>query len=173
MTHYCLLCGSKMETRVIENRDREICPACGWIYYEALKVSAGVRIEKGGKLLLVQRGINPWKGKWYLPAGFVEVDEEPYQGAIREALEETGLQVKIKNLAKVYTYTDDPRGSGIVVLYDAEILGGDLRLTPETLDAGFFSKDELEKMELAGTSARKQVDDWLQVNDSARTPGYD
>ncbi len=164
MSHFCLKCGTPLETRLLEGRDREICPACSWINYEMLKVSAGVRIEKDGKLLLVQRGINPWMGLWYLPAGFVEVDEEPYQGAIREAFEETGLRVKLKNLADVYTYTDDPRGNGIVVLFDAEIESGELKVTPETLAAGFFSAAEISQMKFAGATVYKQVNDWLQLH---------
>jgi len=164
MNHYCLMCGTKLDKKLIEGRNREICLSCGWINYESLKVSAGVRIEKEGCLLLVQRGQEPWKEKWYLPAGFVEIDEEPFQGAIREAYEETGLRVKIKNLADVYTYTDDPRGSGIVVLFDAEILEGELSLTPETIDAGFFSANEILHMQFAGVAVVKQVNDWLRMN---------
>jgi 8-oxo-dGTP diphosphatase len=164
MTHYCIICGTKLATEIIEDRDREVCLSCGWINYESLKVSAGVRIEKDGRLLLVQRGHDPWKGKWYLPAGFVEIDEEPFQGAIREAYEETGLRVKIKNLADVYTYTDDPRGNGIVVLFDAEIVEGELRLTNETIDAGFYSAGEISNMQFAGATVVKQVDDWLRLN---------
>lgn len=164
MNHYCLMCGTKLGSEMIENRDREVCPKCGWIHYASLKVSAGVRIEKDGRLLLVQRGLDPWKEKWYLPAGFVEIDEEPYQGAIREAYEETGLRVKIKSLADVYTYTNDPRGNGIVVLFDAEIVEGELCLTPETIDAGFYSAQEISNMQFAGATVTKQVDDWLRLN---------
>ncbi len=163
MNHFCLKCGTLLITKKNDGRDREICPACGWVNYEILKVSAGVRIEKDGRLLLVQRGIHPWKGLWYLPAGFVEVDEEPYQGAIREAFEETGLQVKLTKLVDVYTYTDDPRGNGIVVLYDAEIESGELRLTPETMDAGFYSVDEILNMKFAGLTVTKEVNDWLHL----------
>jgi 8-oxo-dGTP diphosphatase len=161
MNHFCLMCGTKLEPKTIEGINREICPHCGWIYYEILKVSAGVRIEKEERLLLVQRGINPWFGKWYMPAGFVEVNEEPYQGAIREAFEETGLHVSIKNLVDIYTYTDDPRGNGVVMLYDADIVGGELSVTPETLAAGFFSAEEIVEMEFAGATVKKEIDDWL------------
>ncbi|MRS02964.1 NUDIX domain-containing protein [bacterium] len=168
MTHYCVNCATRLETKIIDGRDREICPSCGWVNYEILKVSAGVRIEKDGRLLLVQRGINPWKGLWYLPAGFVEVEEEPYQGAMREAYEETGLKVKLIKLVDVYTYTDDPRGNGIVVLYDAEIESGELTVTPETMDAGFFSVDEVLKMKFAGLTVTKEVNDWLHLKGSEK-----
>jgi ADP-ribose pyrophosphatase YjhB (NUDIX family) len=168
MNHYCLKCGTQLETKLIEARDREICPNCGWVHYEVLKVSAGVRIEKEGRLLLVRRGINPWMGQWYLPAGFVEVDEEPYQGAIREAYEETGLRVRIADLADIYTYTDDPRGNGIVILYNAEIESGELRLSTETMDVGFYSVEEILKMQFAGVTVTKEVNDWLRLKGHAK-----
>jgi len=164
MSHYCQNCGQELQKKDIDGRLREYCPKCGWILYEQRKVSAGVRIEKDNRLLLVQRGIEPWYGKWYMPAGFVEVDEEPEHAAVREALEETGLTVKLKGLAGIYTYSDDPRGNGVVLLYDAEITSGNLKPTNETLQAGFFQADEIKKMSLAGKSVKKQVSDWLKLN---------
>jgi ADP-ribose pyrophosphatase YjhB (NUDIX family) len=162
--HYCFDCGSMLEMRLIEARDREVCPKCGWIHYAQRKLSAGVRIEVDGRLLLVQRRIQPWIQKWYLPAGFVEVDEEPEHAAVREAFEETGLTVKVLGLAGTYTYSDDPRGNGLVLIYDANIEGGELKITPETLQAGFFTPEEIRNMEFAGASVDRQIRDWLNRN---------
>jgi len=163
MNHFCLMCGTQLETKNLEDRDREICPRCGWIYYKQYKVSAGVRIQKDGRLLLVQRGLEPWKGCWYMPAGFIEIDEELEQAAVREAFEETGLQVKTLGLAGVYTYDDDPRGNGIVFLYDAEILGGRMQVSHETEQIGFFSAEEIAKMKFTGKSGCNQINDWLKT----------
>lgn len=162
-THFCLECGTSLINKLIEGREREICPACGWIYYEHRKISAGVRIQKNGKLFLVQRGIQPWIHKWYMPAGYLEVDEQPDQAAVREAFEETGLIVTIRELAGIYTYSDDPRGNGLVLLYDADITGGVLIITPETTQAGFFSIEEVKGMQFAGVSAERQVRDWINL----------
>jgi len=159
--HYCLDCGNALILETVEGREREVCPSCGWIYYVHRKVSAGVRVEMDGKLLLVQRGIEPWYQKWYLPAGFVEVDEEPEEAAIRETLEETGLQVRIIGLAGIYAYADDPRGNGLVLIYNAEIMEGELTITSETMQAGFFSRSEIETMQFAGASVDRQVHDWV------------
>jgi len=163
MNHYCLMCGTQLITKLIEDREREICPRCGWIYYKQYKVSAGVRIEKDGRLLLVQRGIDPWKGSWYMPAGFLEINEELEQAAAREAFEETGLKVKTLGLSGVYTYDDDPRGNGIVFLYDAEILGGKMQVTAETSQIGFFSPSDIAQLEFTGKSGRHQINDWLKT----------
>ena len=91
--HYCLQCGTSLHLQQIEARWREVCLNCGWIYYQQLKVGAAALIERAGKLLLLRRAHNPGQGAWNLPAGYVEVDEDPARAAEREALEETGLQV--------------------------------------------------------------------------------
>lgn len=166
--HFCLNCGSKLQVKLVEDRSREVCPNCGWINYEHRKVSAGACIEKDGKLFLVQRGIEPWYQKWYMPAGYVEVDEEPDQAAIRETYEETGLIVKIIDLAGIYTYTDDPRGNGIVLLFNAEITGGEIKGSHETLQTGFFSVDEVKVLQFAGASADRQVQDWVSQKNGTK-----
>jgi 8-oxo-dGTP diphosphatase len=163
MSHFCLMCGSQLEPKLIEDREREICPSCGWIYYEQYKVSAGVRIEKDDCLLLVQRGIEPWKHTWYMPAGFMEINEELEQAAAREAFEETGLLVKILDLAGVYTYDDDPRGNGILFLYNAEITGGEMQLCNETEQIKFFAPNEIVGLKYTGKCGRKQISDWLKT----------
>lgn len=163
MKHYCLMCGSTLEMKMIEAREREICLNCGWIHYKQYKVSAGVRIEKDGCLLLVQRGIEPWKKSWYMPAGFLEIDEGLEEAAIRETCEETGLQVRTLGLAGVYTYDDDPRGNGILFLYDAEIIGGKMQVSDETLQIAFLSPDEINGLEFTGNCGRQQISDWLKT----------
>ncbi len=103
-----------------------------------------------------------------MPAGFVEVDEQPEDAAVRETFEETGLKVAIHKIAGIYTYQDDPRGNGVVLLYDAELTGGEIRLNPEALQVGFFGREEILSMEFAGLSATKQVRDWVDLEISKR-----
>lgn len=161
MVNYCQNCGSATEKRNIEGKTREVCPECGTIFYQQWKVSAGVRVVVDGKLLLVQRGINPWRGKWHMPAGYVEVDEEPRAAAEREAREETGLIVRAGKLVDCYLDTSDPRGNVIILLYDAAIVDGTLTTSNETESVAFFSKEELRGLPLAGMSAQREIEDWL------------
>jgi 8-oxo-dGTP diphosphatase len=162
MVHYCFHCGQALQHKDIDDHLREICPACGWIYYEQLKLSAAVRVVQDGKLLLAQRGIEPWYGTWYMPAGYVEVDEHPLEAAAREAREETGLDVRLLALVKEYIYRDDPRGNGLVLLYDACVVGGVLATSLETLAVGFFSPEEILAMPLASSGVKAQIMDWIQ-----------
>jgi len=161
MAAYCQACGSRVTQQLVDDRMREVCGSCGTVFYAQWKVSAGVRVVKEGSLLLVQRGIDPWRGKWHMPAGYVEVDEEPYQAAERETLEETGLNVRAGKLVDCYTDTEDPRGNAIVLVYDAEIVGGNLSTSAETESVGFFSPEEVLTLPLAGMSAEIEIKDWL------------
>ncbi len=161
MAHYCLNCGTRLVVKEIEFREREICPACGWINYLQLKLSAGCCVEMDGKILLVQRGPEPFRGSWHMPAGYVEVDELPARAAERETHEESGLLVKADCLLGAYFYDDDPRGNGVVLLYAAAILDGELRGSDETLAAQFFAPEELGRLPLAGVSASASIRDWL------------
>lgn len=162
MTRYCYQCGSPLHQHQVEGRDRETCASCGWIHYEHRKVSAAVRIVKDSKLLLIQRGIEPWKYAWHMPAGYLEVDEDPRSCAHREALEETGFEVEVGELIGVYTYEDDPRGNGIVLLYQGTITSGEIHTDRETLQVRFFSPGELVDITASGAGGRKQIEDWLR-----------
>lgn len=150
-----------MEERELEGRKREVCPACGTVFYRQWKVSAGVRVVNDGQLLLVQRGLDPWRGMWHMPAGYVEVDEEPRRAAEREAREETGLSVRAGTLVDCYLDTSDPRGNVLVLVYDASIEGGILSPSDETQAVRFFTPEEITDLPLAGMSAQQEIRDWL------------
>ncbi len=142
---YCIHCGSPMARRYLphEERERAVCPRCGWVYYPQLKIAAGVLIEQNGRLLLARRAHEPCRGAWNLPAGFVEADEPPEAAAAREAQEETGLEVRIVGLLDARFYDDDPRGNGLLLLYRAEIIGGALHPTTEADALRFFAPHEI------------------------------
>jgi ADP-ribose pyrophosphatase YjhB (NUDIX family) len=165
--HYCLNCGNALRPMLQEERPREICPDCGWIYYEQLKVGAGALIEQDGQVLLIRRGIDPWRGLWCLPAGYVEVDESPARAAEREAREETGLQVSAGDLFDVYFFEDDPRGNGVLVLYECSVLGGELETNGENLEYGYFSPEEIPA-EITGAGHQAALQDWVKRRKAAR-----
>jgi len=159
--HFCLMCGSQMMSREIEDRRREQCPQCGWIYYQQLKLGSAVLIEKDGNLLLLQRSYQPWKGSWNLPAGYVEVDETPEQAAVREVREETGLEVEISQLLNTYFFDDDPRGNGLLVLYRGVVVGGQLNGSGESTAHGYFSAGSLPE-DLCGAGHSRAILAWAR-----------
>ncbi len=161
MGNYCFKCGTRLKIQILENIPREVCPNCGWVYYPHLKVGAGGVVTLNHQLLLVQRALEPWRESWYLPAGYTEVDETPAQTAEREIWEETGLRVRARELINVYYYDDDPRGNGLLILYDCEYVSGAIQPSVEALDARFFRAHELPG-NLAGVAHHAAVNDWLQ-----------
>ena len=160
---YCIRCGSPMERRFIahEGRERAVCPRCGWVHYPHLKVGAGVLIERDGRLLLLRRAHAPWPGAWNIPAGYVEIDEPPEVAAAREAREETGLEVRILGLLDARFFADDPRGNGLLLVYRAEVVGGQLRAADETDAVGFFSPEEIPA-QLAGGAHDVVIRAWAE-----------
>lgn len=160
---YCMRCGAAMERRYLvhEGRERAVCPRCGWVHYPHLKVGAGVLIEREGCLLLLRRAHAPWPGAWNLPAGYVEIDEPPEAAAVREAREETGLEVRLTGLVDARFFDDDPRGNGLLLVYRAEVVGGTPRVTEEADGWRFFAPEEIPDR-LAGGAHDVVIRAWAE-----------
>lgn len=100
-----------------------------------------VIVGPDGSIVLVKRGKEPFKGMWALPGGFVEYGERVEEAAVREAREETGLEVALRGLVGVYSRPDrDPRGHVISIAFLAEEVGGQLRPSPETPEVRRFKQ---------------------------------
>ena len=145
------VCGARLERRESFGRLRPVCPSCGRVHFSDPKVAAAVLVEQDGQVLLVRRINVPQQGKWTLPAGFVEADEDPQQAAVRECLEETGLHVRITGLLDVLFGLEHPRGASIVILYRGEVLGGSLSPKDDADAVGFFEPDELPPLAFEAT----------------------
>jgi 8-oxo-dGTP diphosphatase len=142
---FCPLCGDKLEYKLCQKRKRPTCPSCGFIHYQNPVPAAGCVVFQKGKLLMVQRAHEPFVGDWTIPAGYCEWEENPAVTAVRELKEETGLDVSITRVFKIYNGYDDPRTNAILVLYFADIIGGELRPADDALRAVFFAWDEIPK----------------------------
>ena len=154
---YCPDCGTPVEIQTRFGRPRAVCPACDRVHFQDPKVAASVLIEDEGRILLVKRVMMPLQGTWTLPAGFVEADEDPRVAAAREVLEETGLIVEIGELCDVIYGREHARGASIVIVYKAQILGGELEAQDDAEEACFFGPDEIPEL---GFEATKQVVKW-------------
>ncbi len=93
------------------------------------RLAADIIIEfPDGEIVLVRRGVEPFKGTWALPGGGVEIGERVEEAAIREAKEETGLDIRLEGLVGVYSDPDrDPRGHTVSIVYHAVPIGGIFR----------------------------------------------
>jgi 8-oxo-dGTP diphosphatase len=110
-----------------------------------LTVDGAILIDK--KILLIKRKNEPFKGKWALPGGFVEYGEKVEDAVIREIFEETNLKTKISDIIGIYSDPKrDPRGHVVSVVYNLDILSGDLKGGDDASDAKFFDLKDLPKL---------------------------
>lgn len=158
---YCLSCGSPVELRQSFGKHRPVCSNCGRVHFFDPKVAAAVFVVYDGRVLLVRRVNEPELGKWSLPAGFVDGDEDPRLAAERECLEETGLEVEAARLLEVIHQPVEAEGASIVIVYHGLLKGGTLTARDDIDASGFFSRDTLPP--LAFESTRTMIEHWGQA----------
>lgn len=143
---YCYRCGTKLEAREHEGRERYYCPGCDEIRYRNSIPVAGVFVVRGNEVLLIKRGGEPHKHKWSYPAGYLEYDEKPEEGAVRELEEETGLRAGKEELELVTTIHlehPDKYVVGNAYTVDFSEVEGDLRPGSDALDVRFWTIEEM------------------------------
>jgi len=140
---FCPRCGGSLESRPVGNRQRQVCSRCGFILYRNPVPAVAAIIPREERIVLVRRAEEPRRGDWCLPAGFMETDETPEECAVRETREETGLDIRITGLFGVDIGRDDPRTRVVLIIYLAELLGGELQAGDDASEAGWFGPGEL------------------------------
>lgn len=182
---FCPCCATPLEAREIYGLVRPSCPACDFIYFRDPKVAVIGLVTSGPQVLLVQRAINPEKGKWALPGGYMDAGEMPQDALRRELMEEVNLPIRVTDLLTIFPMitnravavpeknttaedsmatariTDSP---GIVLAFRAEV--ADPSVTALCCDddvsaAGWFGRDELPT-ELAFSSTRHLLAEWIE-----------
>ena len=157
---FCLFCGAELSLQRVEDRLRLVCPDCGWIHYEnPLPCAAAFVSNSKGEILLVERGVEPARGEWALPSGFIEIEEIPQAACLRELKEETGLEGKIRRLLGVYTQESAMYKRVLIIGYEVEAAG-----TPspgsDSLSVRYFLPAELP--EIAFPSHRQMIEDGIR-----------
>lgn len=123
--HFCVRCGSRCDLKEDAGRLRPICPRCGWVYYKNPTPAVSVLIIDKDRVLLGRRGPRSTEeGKWCLPCGFMEFDEDFITAAHREVKEETGLEVIIDSIVNLTFNFLSPDLHALVVVMTAHIIGG-------------------------------------------------
>ncbi len=159
---YCPRCGAEMVERTVDHKKRKACPVCDYVFYHNPVPAAGVVIEKHGKILLVKRKYEPYKGDWCLPAGFMEYDESPEQCAVRETREELGVNIELDGLFGVYSGKDDPRTHAVLVMYWAKIIAGELKPGDDAEEIEYFAKDEVPS-NIAFLAHRQIIKEFFEI----------
>ena len=149
--NFCPRCGTAVVYEEKFGMIRPVCPQCGWIHFVDPKVAAAVLVEQEGRVLLVRRVNEPFRGLWTLPAGFVNGGEDPAEAAARECLEETGLSVRVKRVFDIVAGKEHPRGADFVIVYQAELVGGELHPADDADAVEWFPREDLPPLAFRAT----------------------
>jgi ADP-ribose pyrophosphatase YjhB (NUDIX family) len=157
---HCPRCGGRLESRLVFSHDppRLVCVACRFVFYLDPKVAVGAICRSEGKIVLLRRAIEPSYGRWVFPGGYVDRGESLEDAARREASEEIGAVIRLTRLVNVYSYTGRPV---IVVVYDAEVVGGEIRGGVEALEVRAFDPGAIPWEDLAFRSTREALRECL------------
>ena len=160
--HFCPRCGGSLEKRRVKaiEPERLVCQKCSFIFYLDPKVVAGTIFTIEERVVLLRRGVEPSLGKWVFPGGYVDRGESVREAAIRETKEESNIQVRLCSLLDVYSYA---HSLNVIVVYAAEVVGGELRAGDESVEAQAFSASRIPWGELAFQSTKEALKDYLRL----------
>ena len=145
-----------------DTTERYVCDDCGHIYYTNPKIVVGSVVAYEGRILMCRRAIEPRKGYWTLPAGFLEDHETPEEGARREAMEEAQAEIILEALLAVYSVK---RISQVQLMYRAHLAKPEFGAGPESEEVALFAWGEIPWEELAFPSVRWALDHYRESKD--------
>jgi len=150
---FCPRCATRLTGRIVGNKSHPACPDCDFIQFQDPKVAVIAFVTHDNKVLLIQRAVDPSKGKWALPGGYMDADEMPEEALQRELLEEVGLKIQIEQFLDIFPMPGaDGINRGIVLAYEARPAVPDqIKLTPQddVCAASWLARSEIPKNELA------------------------
>jgi ADP-ribose pyrophosphatase YjhB (NUDIX family) len=164
---FCPKCGGGVARRIPagDSRERWICESCGIVHYQNPKIVVGCVPERDGRILLCKRAIEPRRGYWTVPAGFMELGETIAEGAARETLEEACAEVRLGHL---FASVDVVEAGQVHLFFTATLLGN-FAAGHETEDAALFAKDEIPWPEIAFRSGEFALQKYFE--DAGRNNG--
>jgi ADP-ribose pyrophosphatase YjhB (NUDIX family) len=159
---FCPRCAGRLETRTLKDGDPErlVCEACGFVFYLGPKLVVGAIFELDGGVVLIQRSIDPGYGKWTFPGGFVERGEVAEAAAMREVLEESGIEIEVTGIVGLYTYSGQIPA---IAVFSGRVTGGEPTPLDETMAVRSFARDELPWSEMAFPSTEQALKDYLRI----------
>lgn len=145
---FCRYCGSPTRIRIPEgdHLPRQVCDQCGTVHYDNPLLVVGCVPEHEGRILLCRRAIEPRRGYWTVPAGFMENGETMAEGAARECLEEAEARVDIGALLAI---VDLPDARQVHVFYRAQLPDGRYGVGEESLESSLFREEEIPWQDIA------------------------
>ena len=153
----------------LDDRIRSVCDRCGFIDYQNPKIVTGSVVTWGEQLLLCRRAIEPRKGYWTIPAGYLEQNETPEEGAMREAEEEARAKIEIDRVLAIYSV---PRISQVQIIYRARLLDPSVSPGPESEDVMLTDWDDVPWPDIAFPSAAWSLRQWRETRELTEFPPF-
>ena len=147
-----------------DTTERYVCGDCGHIHYANPKIVVGSVVTRSGRIMLCRRAIEPRRGYWTLPAGYLEEHETPQDGARREAKEEALCDIILEGLLAVYSIA---RLSQVQLMYRARLDGDRFGAGDESLEVKLFHWDDIPWTEIAFPSVHWALQHWREIKDLA------
>ena len=143
---YCPRCRAELEARLIGDRQRPTCPDCGYVLYKNPAVGVAVIVlDDAGRVLLGRRSFS-YAGKWCIPCGYVEWDEDVRDAARREFAEETGLTVELADVYAVHSNFHNRDKQTVGIWFRGVVTGGRLEAADDLDCVDYFQLDELPEL---------------------------
>jgi len=136
---YCPVCGTALVLEDMDGVSRNKCPSCGFIRFKNPAPAVSILILQDDQVLLGKRLGEPGKGKWAVPSGYIEYDDDFLTTGIREAKEETGLDVEIKSIVNVSSSFLSPRYHFLAIYLLGHVIGGSLAAGDDLETVEWFS----------------------------------
>ena len=158
---FCPFCGTPLLRVESDPRPRPRCSSCGFVQHRNPAPTVSVLVVEGGRVLLGKRSGEPGKGTWSLPSGYIEYEDDFVTTAVREAKEETGLDVEVESVIQVVSSFVTPRYHFLGVYVVARVVGGTLVAGDDLEEVAWFPlggplpemgfEEDVSVLELHGT----------------------
>lgn len=159
--NFCTQCGGTVSVKALadEHIDRHSCDSCGFVHYLNPKITAACVVYEGEKVLLCKRNIEPKKGLWTIPGGFMENGETSKRAAERETQEETNAVVSAHQL---FVVANIPQANFVHLVYLAKLNNASYSATPESLEVKLYNESEVPWDDIAFHTARVSLQHFFQ-----------
>jgi ADP-ribose pyrophosphatase YjhB (NUDIX family) len=159
--NFCSACGQPVVAKIPDgdHLPRHVCTACSTIHYQNPRIIAGCVPEWQGKILLCKRAIEPRRGFWTIPAGFMENGESLQAAAARESMEEALADVQVGSLVAIVNVL---RAHQVHIMFRARLLNTDFGVGPESLEVGLYDEADIPWSDIAFLSVEFALKRYLE-----------
>jgi 8-oxo-dGTP diphosphatase len=135
---FCPVCAQTLTVKMHGGKKRPACPACGFVHFHNPSPVISILIHQDERFILGRRKNEPMKGKWAIPSGYIEFNDNFLATAVQEAKEETGLEVKVTSILNVVSSFYSPDFHFLGLYFSAEVTGGELKSTDDMDDVSWY-----------------------------------